>query len=105
VGTYDLVVSNPPYVGADEIGELEPEVRDWEPRIATIGDDHTEALASSARDALAAGGWLVLEVADGRGEETAELLRNLGYARVRPSPDLAGRDRVVEGQWTVSTKP
>ena len=37
-GPFDLVVSNPPYVGADEIDALEPEVRDWEPRIALVGD-------------------------------------------------------------------
>ena len=37
-GPFDLVVSNPPYVGADELDALEPEVRDWEPRLALVGD-------------------------------------------------------------------
>jgi release factor glutamine methyltransferase len=103
-GIYDLVVSNPPYVSAEEIEELEPEVRDWEPRIATVGDTHTEAITRAARGAIRPGGWLVLEVAAGRCEATARLLQKLGYEQVRASPDLAGRERVVEGQWTRSSK-
>jgi release factor glutamine methyltransferase len=102
-GSYDLVVSNPPYVSADEVEDLEPEVRDWEPRLATVGNEHTEAIARSARDVLRPDGWLVLEVAAGRGETTAELLRGLGYAQVGVSQDLTGRDRVVEGKWGTSS--
>lgn len=98
-GSYDLVVSNPPYVTAAEIEGLEPEVRDWEPRLATVGDDHTATIAAEAATVLVRGGWLVLEVADGRGEAVAELLRETGYEEVAASPDLAGRDRVVEGRW------
>jgi release factor glutamine methyltransferase len=99
-GTYDLVVSNPPYVTAEEIETLEPEVRDWEPRIATVGSEHTAVIAVEAARALVPGGHLVLEVADGRGEEIAGLLTDQGYEDVRASSDLAGRDRVVEGRWT-----
>ena len=99
-GSYDLVVSNPPYVTAAELAALEPEVRDWEPRIATVGDGHTTTIAVEAAAVLVRGGWLVLEVADGRGEEVAELLRATGYEDVRTGADLAGRDRVVEGRWT-----
>jgi release factor glutamine methyltransferase len=103
-GQYDLVVSNPPYVSTEEIDELEPEVRDWEPRLATVGSEHTEAIARAARGVLRPGGRLVLEVAEGRGETTALLLRSLGYDEVRASPDLAGRDRVVEGRWGTSSR-
>jgi release factor glutamine methyltransferase len=101
-GRYDLVVSNPPYVSLSEIETLEPEVRDWEPRIATAGEEHTELVARAARDVLDPGGWLVLEIAAGAREATTELLRDLGYEDVRAGPDLAGRDRVVEGQWLPS---
>jgi release factor glutamine methyltransferase len=104
-GSYDLVVSNPPYVAADEIDQLEPEVRDWEPRLATVGDEHTELIARAARAALRRGGWLVLEVAERHGERVANLLAGLGYEQVRASPDLAGRDRVVEGRWGPPSKP
>jgi release factor glutamine methyltransferase len=101
-GPYDLVVANPPYVGADELPELDPEVRDWEPEEALVGRGHTEAVAAAARDALRPEGWLVLEVGDGRGAPVSALLRRLGYSAVSAGPDLTGRDRVVEGQWEPS---
>jgi release factor glutamine methyltransferase len=104
-GSYDLVVSNPPYVTAEEIEGLEPEVRDWEPRTATVGDDHTEVIAAASAEVLRPGGWLVLEVGDGRAVVVSRHLQELGYREVRTDPDLAGRDRVVEGQWGRSTKP
>jgi release factor glutamine methyltransferase len=99
-GAYDLVVSNPPYVAADEIETLEPEVRDWEPRLATVGEEHTEAIAAAAARVLVPGGHVVLEVADGRAAEVSEILRRLGYEDVRSGRDLTGRDRVVEGRWS-----
>jgi release factor glutamine methyltransferase len=99
-GDYDLVVSNPPYVTPEEIETLEPEVRDWEPRVATVGEAHTETIAAAAAQVLVAGGHLVLEVADGRAAEAGELLGRLGYQDVRSGRDLTGRDRVVEGRWS-----
>ena len=48
-GPWDLVVSNPPYVRPGEIEDLEPEVRDWEPRLALVGDGATEVVARGAR--------------------------------------------------------
>jgi release factor glutamine methyltransferase len=99
-GAYDLVVSNPPYVTAEEIETLEPEVRDWEPRIATVGEEHTEAIAAAAAQVLVLRGHLVLEVADGRAKVVSELLRRLGYEEVRSGEDLTGRDRLVEGRWS-----
>jgi release factor glutamine methyltransferase len=105
VGSYDLVVSNPPYVTAEEIEGLEPEVRDWEPRTATVGDDHTEVIATAAAKVLRPGGWLVLEVGDGRAPAVCRLLQKLNYECVRTASDLTGRDRVVEGKWERSTKP
>jgi release factor glutamine methyltransferase len=99
-GTYDLVVSNPPYVTAEEIEGLEPEVRDWEPRIATVGEEHTAAIAEEAARVLVSGGHLVLEVADGRADEVSRLLRERGYGEVHQGRDLTGRDRVVEGRWS-----
>ncbi len=99
-GAFDLVVSNPPYVEEDELPSLQPEVRDWEPRVALVGRGReTEAVAREARGVLRAGGWLVLEIGDGRGEEVAHILRSLRYEAVRYSPDLTGRDRVVEARW------
>ncbi|HEV3407110.1 MAG TPA: peptide chain release factor N(5)-glutamine methyltransferase [Gaiellaceae bacterium] len=98
VGPFDLVVSNPPYVSRDELDSLQPEIRDYEPREALIGEGVAVAIAERARDVLRSGGWLVLECANGQAGEVAAELRSLGYADVLPTPDLAGRDRVVEAR-------
>jgi release factor glutamine methyltransferase len=97
-GPYDLVVSNPPYVEPTELETLMPDVRDYEPHIALVGDRMTEIVAEAALDALRPGGHLVLEIGDGQALETAATLAGLGYADVVTTPDLAGRDRVVEGR-------
>jgi release factor glutamine methyltransferase len=97
-GPWELVVANPPYVLPDELETLEPEVRDWEPREALIGAGATEAVARGAADVLRPGGALVLEVAAGSARRVTTLLRELGYADVSTTRDLAGRDRVVEGE-------
>jgi release factor glutamine methyltransferase len=99
-GPWDLVVSNPPYVLPSEIDSLEPEVRDWEPRAALVGEGATEAIAEHARTVLRPGGALVLEVAAGDAERVARLLGSLGYEDVTVTRDLAERDRVVDGVTT-----
>ena len=98
-GQFDLVVSNPPYVRQDEIDALEPEVRDWEPRLAVVGDQTSE-LAAAARARLAPGGALVLESHAEDAADVAALLEGLGYVDVTVTRDLAGRERVVEARWT-----
>jgi release factor glutamine methyltransferase len=100
LGEFDLVVSNPPYVRPDEIEELEPEVRDWEPRAALVGTGVAEQIAAFARACLRAEGWLVLEAAAGSAERLAGELEALGYRSIGVTADLAGIDRVVEGQWS-----
>jgi release factor glutamine methyltransferase len=98
VEAYDLVVANPPYVTPEEIDSLQPEVRDWEPRLAILGTTQTRTVAEHALRALRPHGYLVVEVADERAGDAAAMLEELGYEDVRTSPDLAGRDRIVEGR-------
>ncbi|HXK15835.1 MAG TPA: peptide chain release factor N(5)-glutamine methyltransferase [Gaiellaceae bacterium] len=99
-GPLDLIVSNPPYVGADELDALEPEVRDWEPRGALVDDGQTMRLAREAQPVLA--GWLVLEVHEQRARMLSDELTTLGYRGVSIGLDLAGRERVLEAQWGTS---
>jgi proline-specific peptidase len=95
---WDLVVSNPPYVAADELAGLEPEVREWEPRAALVDTGLHERIARAARTR-----FLVLEVAAGQADDVAATLVTLGYERTRITQDLAGHDRVVEGVAAVES--
>jgi release factor glutamine methyltransferase len=97
-GRFDLVVSNPPYVGAEEWERLQPEIRLYEPRAALVGTAVGEAIARDAQALLVDGGVLVLEAGDGQAAGLAATLADLGYEDVAITPDLAGRDRVVEGR-------
>ena len=89
---WDLVVSNPPYVAASEWDSLQPEIRDWEPRAALVGEGLHEEIARRAHTLR-----LVLEVGDDQAETVAESLESLGYSSVTITSDLADRERVVEG--------
>jgi release factor glutamine methyltransferase len=92
-GPWDLVVSNPPYVPESEFEGLEPELREWEPHEALVGEGLHEELARIARTE-----WLVLEVGDEQAAGVAAALDRLGYVDVAATPDLTGRDRVVEAR-------
>ena len=94
-GSFDLVVSNPPYVLPDE--ELAPELT-YEPRAALADEGQTEAIAEAAREVL--DGVLVLEVHEQRAERVRATLTELGYTGVAITRDLAGKERVVEARWT-----
>ena len=90
---WDLVVSNPPYVGREELDGLDPEVRDWEPRAALLDTGLHERLARTARTR-----FLVLEVGAGTAEAVAAMLASVGYPGARITRDLAGIERVVEAE-------
>ena len=98
-GAFDLIVSNPPYIAADEMAGLAPEVRDWEPHLAlTPGGDGLDAYRAIARGAgarLMPGGRILLEIGPTQGAVVAGLLAQAGLAEVRVLPDMDGRDRVV----------
>jgi release factor glutamine methyltransferase len=96
-GPWDLVVSNPPYVEPADLPTLMPDVRDWEPHAALVGTGATEAVVRGAAATLSPGGALVLEVGDGQASAVSSLLAGSGFADVTVTPDLTGRDRVVEG--------
>jgi release factor glutamine methyltransferase len=99
-GPLDLIVSNPPYVDAEELDALEPEVREWEPRGALVDEGQTLRLARDAQAVLV--GWLVLEVHEERAQALSDELAKLGYQGVSIGLDLAGRERVLEAQWGTS---
>src|SRR5262249_48626903 len=95
----DLVVTNPPYIRTGEIAELEPDVREFDPRSAIDGGcDGLEAyrvIAIHARQILTPGGHLIAEIGHGQGDAVAALVAAAGFSRIRIVPDLAGISRVV----------
>ena len=102
-GSWDLIVSNPPYLAWEEASLLEPEIRDHEPEVALFsGADplqHYRAIASNVPKMLAANGCCVLEVHAHRADAVADLLRSAGLRSVAGQPDLAGLPRIVSGRW------
>lgn len=98
-GTFDLIVSNPPYISGPEMATLSPEVRLYEPHLALSpggdGLDAYRAIAAGVGAHLAAGGRLLLEIGPTQGGAVAQLLRDAGLHGVRILPDMDGRDRVI----------
>jgi len=98
---FELLLSNPPYVAADDPVLEEPALRS-EPRLAlTPGTDalaHLRALARGAAAHLAPGGWLLLEHGATQGAALRGELEAAGFAHVRSHRDLAGHERMTEGQ-------
>jgi release factor glutamine methyltransferase len=97
---FDLVVSNPPYVRADERASLAPEVREHEPALALFAppgnpDHFVRELSRRARGMLAPGGVLLIELGAGQAVRVLELARTLEL-RASTLRDLAGIERVLE---------
>lgn len=101
-GAVDVLVSNPPYVADDELGDLEPEVREHDPRPALVsgptGHEVSDRLIALAGEWLAPGGWVLLEVADTRAQECARRATAAGLSDAEALPDLAGRLRFVRAR-------
>ena len=96
---FDLIVSNPPYVSDAEWAELEPVVRDWEPRFALVagpsGRECLELIVDESPHWLAPGGLLALEGAPHQMATIARRCEAAGLDDVSIHLDLAGRERVV----------
>lgn len=99
---FDLIVSNPPYIAADEMPGLSPEVRLWEPPHAlTPGGDGLDAYRIIARQAparLLPGGRLMVEIGPTQARIVAGLFAEQGLARIITLKDFDGRDRVIQAE-------
>jgi release factor glutamine methyltransferase len=100
--TFDLLLSNPPYVAAGDPALDQPELM-REPRLALVADEDglaaLRAIILAAPAHLAPGGWLLLEHGATQAASVAGALVARGFAQVRSHRDLAGRERMTEGQW------
>lgn len=98
---FDLIVTNPPYIKADDLPVLAPEVRDWEPHLALSGGrsglDIIRRISRSAGQHLRPGGRLFMEIGADIGKETEQVFLQAGqYEQVKIVPDWAGRPRVLQ---------
>lgn len=104
LGTFDLIVSNPPYVTTEEYEKLDPSVRDYEPRMALDGGadglDFYRAIVRNFTAALKPGGFLCFEFGLGQQEAVCEILEQGGYEVCQLRDDNQGITRAVIAQHT-----
>ena len=100
-GKYDLIVSNPPYVSIKDYFELEPELKDYEPKIALTdngdGLDFYRNICPKAKNLLNKGGKIFIEVGMGQALEVKNILLNNGYSSIEIFKDYSNIERVVKG--------
>lgn len=102
-GTYDIIVSNPPYIKSEVVDGLMSEVRDFEPRMALDGKEDGlyfyRRICAEAKAHLNSGGKLMFEIGYDQGETVPELLAEEGYTEIEVKKDYAGLDRMVFAVW------
>ncbi|MBQ2263383.1 MAG: peptide chain release factor N(5)-glutamine methyltransferase [Loktanella sp.] len=102
-GQFDLIISNPPYIAADEMSGLQPEVRLHEPAGALT--DHGDGLscyriiAAGAPAHLAKGGRLMVEIGPTQARAVSAMFSAAGFTDLAVINDLDGRNRGILGHW------
>lgn len=106
-GQFDLIVSNPPYIAAGEMDDLQPEVRLHEPRIALTdeadGLTHYRKIIAGHDAHLRPGGRLMVEIGPTQAEAVSAMMADANLTEITVIPDLDGRDRVVWGRKPLKT--
>lgn len=101
-GEYNVIVSNPPYISKTEFADLQPEVRDFEPALATTdggsGLTFYEIISAFGKSHILKDGWVLVEHAYNQSEAVREIFRNNGYRSVTPVLDYSRVPRVVKAQ-------
>ncbi|MBI1811577.1 MAG: peptide chain release factor N(5)-glutamine methyltransferase, partial [Nitrospirae bacterium] len=108
--TFDVIVSNPPYIRSGDIANLQPEIKKWEPRSALDGGedglDYYRAILSEAPKyltppcpSLPRGGWgggvIFLEIGEGQSEEVSVIAMQNGFCNISVIKDYAGIERII----------
>ena len=103
LGLFDMIVSNPPYITTQEMGELPNSVKDYEPHLALHGGDDGldfyRSIAENYRLALKPGGFMCLEFGMGQGDAVCRILEDNGYTVLERSRDYNDRERAVIAQY------
>ena len=102
IGSFDMIVSNPPYIARDELVQLDGSVREYEPHMALDGGedglDFYRAILRHWRPLLRRGGWLLFESGETQAADVEHLMRVAGLSSIETVRDTAGLDRVVFGR-------
>ena len=100
-GSFDLIISNPPYIPTKDCMELMPEVKDHEPMLALDGKEDGlyfyRQLVGTAPKHLNGGGTLVFEIGYDQGAAVKTMMEEAGFSSVEIKKDLVGLDRMVIG--------
>lgn len=100
--SFDIIVSNPPYIPTEEIEKLQAEVRFHDPFMALDGREDGlyfyRIIAKNAGEYLKPGGFLACEIGCDQGEDVKKMFESCGFSDVKVIKDLAGLDRVVSGK-------
>jgi release factor glutamine methyltransferase len=102
IGSFDMIVCNPPYIPEVDIMGLDISVRDYEPRLALDGGEDGlnfyRSVCSKWKLVLRPGGWLLFEVGIGQSEQVAQLMAENGFEDIEIKRDTADINRVVYGR-------
>jgi release factor glutamine methyltransferase len=97
--TFDLIVSNPPYIRRDDIKSLQAEIRDWEPVEALDGGedglDYYRIIIPEARNYLKENGCLMFEIAFGQADAVRKMAEDEGFADITLIKDFSGIERII----------
>jgi release factor glutamine methyltransferase len=102
--TFEIIISNPPYVTLADKKQMHTNVTDFEPHGALFVPESDplifyKAIADFAKDNLTPGGLLFFEINENLGKETVDLLSNRGFVDIELRKDISGRDRMARGTW------
>ena len=103
LGKFDMIVSNPPYITAQEMTELPNSVKNFEPHLALFGGEDGlnfyRCIAEKYKKALKPGGYLCFEFGMGQGDSVCQILVNNGYTILERSSDYNDRERAILAQY------
>ena len=103
LGKFDMIISNPPYITAEEMKALPSSVKDYEPHMALYGGedglDFYRSIAKNFTPALKPGGYLCLEFGMGQGDDVCAILEANGYTILERSRDFNDRERAVIARY------
>ena len=106
--TFDLIVSNPPYIRSNDIKDLQPEIKGWEPQDAldggTDGLDYYRLIIQAVKNHLNEGGYLMLELGMNQADAVKRMAGNAGLKDIILLKDYAGIDRIFIAKNNILTK-